>query len=117
MAARLSPAGAAMALADWMEQAPVDRQEFAARLYAALRDSLTARDREAGDRLDIAIDSVYACLPATGQAKMLVMSASPERVAAVLAEDDTVSLCLHEQVLRLYNDHPELLSRFTRAMR
>ena len=115
MASRLSPVAAAVVLADWMESAPVDRQNYTVRLYEALRDSLNARDIKSGDMLDRAIDSVYAVRPVECQAKILVMSASPERVAAAL-NSDSVPEVLIQQVGSLYKTHPDLFSRFQSAI-
>lgn len=116
MSRQLSPSQAAEALAEWMTAATLDNREFAANLFVALRDSFENLRPGSATALDRSLDSVFASRDQTDQARMLVLSAAPERVAAAIT-GDLLSRLLIPEIERLYSADSMLLRRFRRAAR
>ena len=111
MAQLLTPAKAAGAFGAWMLEAPLGDAAFAHQLYAELR---TAYGDEA-PRVDAALDSLHRSYSSTDRAHMIVLSASPERVAGALLAD-TMMIGLIPEVERQYAADSLLLRRFRRAI-
>ena len=112
MAARLTPAQAGASFGRWLAEAPLGEAPFAHRMYAALR----AAYGDAAAELDKAIDSVHRAQPADVQARMVALSASPERAAVALLADSS-GRALIPEMERVYSADSLLLRRFRQAIR
>ena len=114
MAAALTPSQAAVSLAGWMVEAPLSQAAFVHELYAGLRRAYA----DDAPRLDASLDSLFALQEPAAQARMVVLSASPERAAAALVADSTV-VGLIPIVEQIYADEaPDslMLRRFQNAL-
>ncbi len=116
LASFLTPSEAAVIMSEWMTSAGLDKRQYASELFKAIHDSLDQRNPGAGKAFDRSLDSVFLLLPDSLQAKMLVLSASPERVAEVL-NTQSMKIDLTGNVENIYKSDSILLKRFRRALK
>lgn len=111
MASTLTPAEAARSMTAWMSRAELSDMAFARCIYTELRREYADRAAE----LDRSLDSLHRSMPVEERARLMVVSASPERVAAALVGDST-TCGLTEAIERAYTPDTALLRRFRQAI-
>ncbi|MCC8071058.1 MAG: hypothetical protein LIO90_04560 [Bacteroidales bacterium] len=111
LAMKMKPQGAALALSQWMLEAPVSKASYGRSVAQRLKRIYTPQETT---QFSAAIDSIYNASEPRQQARLLVMSAPPAVVGNAL-KTDSASRALAPLIEQLYSSLPDSLAAFREA--